>query len=333
MIGPQRLEAALLREVFNGRVRIETRTSRHILAMGPVLGRRDFWSHRVYYGPLRPSVGDVDGVVFAKAVNPRKKAERRKSALEERTMLWLAEQWQERLQHEQGGSGSGEAWTWLVAALPHGHYPFQQVVRRVTLHKTYAPAEALLTRGAGTTPFAPKGDAQLLDYSLQLCAATALMHEAGVGHCDIKPDNVAVVVDDSAGRVRVTLIDFELAVHRGAGESDMSGQGTVGTVGFTAPEVEASGGTKSQCGSKYEVRPADAFGVGKTIDAALHASTGVSEEVRASVREVVEQLTVDAPGQRVDVAGACVQVAQIADAHGFEFAPRWVEDENRHCQM
>lgn len=111
----------------------------------------------------------------------------------------------------------------------------------------------------------------------------------------------------------------------------MMGRGTVGTLGYTAPEVEASGKC-DQSGGQYELQPADAYGVGKTIDAALRASAGVSKGVRASVCEVVEQLTVGLPDHRLDAAGACLLLAQIANAHGLEFAPHWVDDENHRQQ-
>jgi tRNA A-37 threonylcarbamoyl transferase component Bud32 len=75
---------------------------------------------------------------------------------------------------------------------------------------------------------------QVIDITLQVCAAVAYAHRAGLVHGDIKPGNVLVTSD---GRAKV--VDFGLA--RALGESAMDEEGELvwGTPAYFAPEQAA----------------------------------------------------------------------------------------------
>ena len=328
MIGPQRLEAALLRDVFRGSVRVEQGGCSHYVRMGPVLDDEDFWSHRVYSGTPRSAICGFSGTVFAKAVNPQSRRELKRSHREQRMMQWLDVQW-------KNPDKQSSLWLKMAEVLPAGHCPFQKFLRRVELRDTYAQAQALLTQSAGQVSFVPRSDLQLVDFALQLCAAVALLHELGVAHRDIKPDNVAVVAPSRVHRrLRVTLIDFDACAQSSdSGKRTMTGCGFVGTDGFVAPEVVKS----DQVGSsgRYELQPADVYSLGKTIDATvLMCGSGVRKQVCESVRKVAMRLMNKVPEKRPRAAEACALLAELASTHDLDCVPSWSSSaENRPVQV
>ena len=62
-----------------------------------------------------------------------------------------------------------------------------------------------------------------------VCAALSVLHENGLVHRDVKPENVMIA---SSGRV--VLIDFDAARRENAAKKDTV---TMGTVGFASPEL------------------------------------------------------------------------------------------------
>lgn len=69
---------------------------------------------------------------------------------------------------------------------------------------------------------------EAVEYMLQILSATKHIHERGVIHNDLKPDNLEKMADDN-----IKLIDFGIASHIG---EDFSGK-TVASISYAAPEV------------------------------------------------------------------------------------------------
>ena len=69
----------------------------------------------------------------------------------------------------------------------------------------------------------------------QVACAVAALHDAGIIHCDIKPDNV-FVLDDTAvtDRPRIKVIDYGVA--RSVGDPPLPDSAIAGTPAFMAPE-------------------------------------------------------------------------------------------------
>lgn len=84
------------------------------------------------------------------------------------------------------------------------------------------------------------------DIALQILAGLEAIHQAGILHRDIKPQNVLL---DRQGRVRVT--DFGIA--QGAFDAGLTADGTaIGTASYMAPE-QARGGALSEASDVYAV--------------------------------------------------------------------------------
>jgi serine/threonine-protein kinase len=80
---------------------------------------------------------------------------------------------------------------------------------------------------------APLSRAAGMPIALQLCRGLAYMHERGVVHRDIKPQNILITNGD-----RVRIVDFGIA--RGPEASEMTAPGWVmGTAQYLAPETVA----------------------------------------------------------------------------------------------
>ncbi|KZT03452.1 kinase-like protein, partial [Laetiporus sulphureus 93-53] len=84
----------------------------------------------------------------------------------------------------------------------------------------------------------------------QLFEAVEFMHDHGVAHMDIKPDNIRIPL----GYGRLTIIDFGLSV-RVKGPRDML-EGYRGTPEYSAPEVDST---------RYSPIRADLWSVGQVV--------------------------------------------------------------------
>ena len=71
----------------------------------------------------------------------------------------------------------------------------------------------------------------LFSIAKQLIEGVAFMHEQGVAHLDIKPENI--IVDSSTGRL--SIIDYSVS-QRVSGPDEMFA-GFSGTLGHVAPKV------------------------------------------------------------------------------------------------
>jgi predicted Ser/Thr protein kinase len=73
---------------------------------------------------------------------------------------------------------------------------------------------------------------KVVEITCKLADALSAAHESGMVHRDIKPSNVMLVREGS--KERVVLMDFGLIKMKGA--KSLTGQGTMGTIGYMAPE-------------------------------------------------------------------------------------------------
>ncbi|TDL13177.1 kinase-like protein, partial [Rickenella mellea] len=89
----------------------------------------------------------------------------------------------------------------------------------------------------------------------QLIRGVTFLHENGVAHGDLKPDNILI---DPTTR-RLVIIDFSLST-RFDGTDDWV-EGYSGTPGWTAPEVGEYGGFSKP----YRATLADRWACGKLI--------------------------------------------------------------------
>jgi serine/threonine protein kinase len=75
----------------------------------------------------------------------------------------------------------------------------------------------------------------IIDIAQQLADALAAVHEAGIVHCDVKPDNLFLVRDpERRSRYRAVIIDFGTAVARDTFEA--KSRRIIGTPPYMAPE-------------------------------------------------------------------------------------------------
>jgi serine/threonine protein kinase len=96
-------------------------------------------------------------------------------------------------------------------------------------------------------------DAHLWSVAKQLFEAVDFMHQHGVVHLDLKPQNILIPVDGG----RLSIIDFNRSLRvKGIGHKI---RGIVGTIGYIAPEVSAGDGL-------YSAIRADLWSCGKTLE-------------------------------------------------------------------
>jgi serine/threonine-protein kinase len=142
---------------------------------------------------------------------------------------------------------------------------------------------------------------QAVDYLMQVSAALAEAHRAGLVHRDFKPSNVLVRADGTA-----KLADFGLAKRIAAGTSAAASGGRLqGTPYFMAPELFR--GTPAS-------KQSDVYAVGVSL---YYLLAGRMPFVRASLSALavehaekpvpdVRRLAGDVPGEVVDCLGECL---------------------------
>jgi len=127
----------------------------------------------------------------------------------------------------------------------------------------------------------------VLEYALSLIRAVRALHDAGILHCDLKPDNVAW---DSVRR-QVFLLDF------GHAQNVKEANSYLGTRGYTAPEV---------LDRKPHDMASDVYSVGKTLDSVVDESNlgGDMDGPLAVVKSIIQHLTHDNPTLRLTLKEA-----------------------------
>ena len=204
------------------------------------------------------------------------------------------------------------------------------------------------------SPLDVAGVARLRAAMAELCGGLAILHDAGVVHCDVKPANVRVTPDG-----RVVLVDFGLA----ASADRSAGRVVAGTPRYMAPEQVRAETTTAAAdmyaigGILYELLAGrSAFGgVGRLVQA--HKASGAfadpigpgtpddelarlamdllapNPEARPDAREVLARL---APSGRVESAGPTFGLpvpggfmGRVAELLALERALANVETEQR----
>jgi serine/threonine protein kinase len=126
-------------------------------------------------------------------------------------------------------------------------------------------------------------NADLWSVAKQLFEAVDFMHQNGVAHMDLKPENVLIPIDGG----RLSIIDFNRSVRvNGVGHKF---RGVVGTPGYIAPEVAAGEG-------RYSAISADLWSCGKTLeDLCLKCRPSMD---RDTLLEISRQLMDEDPEKR-----------------------------------
>jgi serine/threonine protein kinase len=124
-----------------------------------------------------------------------------------------------------------------------------------------------------------RGDEQLRALTRALLAALEAMHDHGLMHGDVKPENIMLELDADGGVARACLVDFGFCLPFHGAESEL----VCGSVGYSPPEVLRR--------EKSRFSPlVDVWGLGVTL---LVLATGVNPFLRV-VRDEVDE-----PGSRL----------------------------------
>lgn len=125
----------------------------------------------------------------------------------------------------------------------------------------------------------------ILNYAISLIRTCRKLHDdAGLLHCDIKPNNLSW---DRNSRV-VSLLDF------GHAQFETNAKSYGGTVGYEAPEVEELKESHS--------RESDAFSVGRTLLKVCQEGSSGLDHLQGElelVRNVAEKLSMEDPSDRM----------------------------------
>lgn len=135
--------------------------------------------------------------------------------------------------------------------------------------------------------------AELTKLANQLLEGTQFMHEAGIAHCDLKPDNLALSDDG-----QLYILDYSLS--HWLSENDGKAKGYRGTPGWTAPEVGSGSGF-------YSLKYADVWACGKIINYLAGLVGGLDS--RLPICNVAAQLMHPVPEQRMSLTAAVDLIA------------------------
>lgn len=155
----------------------------------------------------------------------------------------------------------------VMAELEHPHImPIITAAQREdrVLHFVMPRVETDLKARLAKGPLEPARAVRVIS---QIAMALDYVHDRGVAHRDVKPGNILLGADDHA-----YLSDFGVA-KRAAGE-DLTGYGdSIGTHGYTAPEVyrRSSSQTATVTGDDVLDRSGDVYSLGAVL---LHCLTG-----------------------------------------------------------
>ena len=128
-----------------------------------------------------------------------------------------------------------------------------------------------------------KPNARLWSVAKQLFEAVDFMHQHGVAHMDLKPQNILIPLDGG----RLSIIDFGRSLRvKGVGHKF---HGIVGTTGYIAPEVASGDGL-------YSAIRADLWSCGKTLEELCNKCQRSVD--RDTLLEISRQLMDEDPGRR-----------------------------------
>jgi len=128
----------------------------------------------------------------------------------------------------------------------------------------------------------PQAPQRVVDILLQVCSALAEVHELGLVHCDIKPDNL--VLCRGVGGDRVRLLDFGLVKRVGEAHPEGDAGHAVGTPLYISPEALTSPAAMDG--------RSDLYGLGAV---AYHLLCGAPPFSGGSLLEVFSQHLIAAP--------------------------------------
>lgn len=118
-------------------------------------------------------------------------------------------------------------------------------------------------------------------YGGEVIAGLAYLHEHGVAHLDIKPDNIVYTQD-----LHVQIIDFGSAVWISSEDDIVEFEGGCGTRGWKAPEVEGDGQSHVV---KFSAIRADRWSCGAVLlDFAAQIITPGCEDLKKFARHLMD---------------------------------------------
>ncbi|KAG7090564.1 hypothetical protein E1B28_009672 [Marasmius oreades] len=124
------------------------------------------------------------------------------------------------------------------------------------------------------------------------------IHTAGFVHLDIKPDNIAVLVNDNNYDSAVTILDFGVASR----VTNVIYEPT-GTEGWMAPEMEELKWTE-----KINLKLANIWSIGKVLLSMAHSPCSFDEEQRNLVLMLGRNMTSRDPESQPALAELLCQV-------------------------
>ena len=217
-----------------------------------------------------------------------------------------------KIVHSPGGAPSERGIEALLQELNHCsrlQHGCNHLVQLMGLSHTSAGAICLVYE------YATSGTLELVPESIDLPGALRLyaqagrgvqhMHEAGVVHADLKPDNILLHRDESGG-VRAVVADLGLASL--LDPTTLSVSGLKGTRGFTAPERVGRAGVTSAA--------SDVFAFGATMGCSVSGQTPEYITSRACIVQRTDVQQVSRRNAFEEVAAAIATEFSQNDAEG-----------------